>query len=89
VFGLSLFESFESDDVSLTGRVPMPDFDKEQSVGGHALCICGYSDSAEHVIIRNSWGKDWGDDGFCYVPYAMFDRKLDVAFDFWTCTWSD
>jgi aminopeptidase C len=25
---------------------------------------------SEHFIFRNSWGDDWGDDGYGYMPYA-------------------
>lgn len=31
----------------------------------HAMCIVGYEDD-NTFIIRNSWGDDWGDKGYCY-----------------------
>jgi C1A family cysteine protease len=34
--------------------------------GGHAVCIVGYRKDGR-FIIRNSWGKDWGDGGFCFA----------------------
>ncbi|MFN9372297.1 MAG: C1 family peptidase [Planctomycetaceae bacterium] len=34
--------------------------------GGHAVCIVGYRKDGR-FIIRNSWGKSWGDDGFGYA----------------------
>jgi hypothetical protein len=34
--------------------------------GGHAVCIVGYRTDGS-FIVRNSWGKDWGDGGFAYV----------------------
>ncbi|HEV2914084.1 MAG TPA: C1 family peptidase [Pyrinomonadaceae bacterium] len=39
--------------------------------GGHAVCIVGYT--PDRFIVRNSWGKGWGDDGFGYasISYAM------------------
>ncbi len=33
--------------------------------GGHAVCLVGYT--KDHFIVRNSWGKEWGDKGFAYA----------------------
>ena len=35
----------------------------------HAMAIVGYSDQLNMFLVRNSWGKDWGDKGYCYIPY--------------------
>ena len=39
--------------------------------GGHAIAIVGYT--PDRFIVRNSWGRGWGDDGFGYASmgYAM------------------
>jgi len=34
--------------------------------GRHAMLIVGYV--GNFFILKNSWGEDWGDKGFCYVP---------------------
>lgn len=34
--------------------------------GGHAICFVGYTDD-DRIIIRNSWGENWGDKGFAYA----------------------
>jgi hypothetical protein len=34
--------------------------------GRHAMLIVGYT--GNFFILKNSWGPDWGDQGYCYVP---------------------
>ncbi len=34
--------------------------------GRHAMLCAGYL--GNHFIIKNSWGTDWGDKGYCYIP---------------------
>ena len=41
----------------------------EAMVGGHAMTVVGYDDEQQHFIIRNSWGENWGHDGYCYYKY--------------------
>ena len=49
----------------------------------HAVGCVGYDDSRSAFIIRNSWGADWGEAGYGFMPYAyMLDPGL--AADFWT-----
>jgi C1A family cysteine protease len=80
VMGITLFNSFESDDVAKTGRVPMPD-QSEPMLGGHALLVVGYDTDGEVFIVQNSWSDQWGDKGFCYVP---FEYVRQGAWDLWT-----
>ena len=34
---------------------------------GHAVVLVGYQPAEDRFIIRNSWGRQWGDDGFAYA----------------------
>ena len=34
--------------------------------GRHAMLIVGYT--GNFLIVKNSWGADWGDQGYCYIP---------------------
>ena len=47
--------------------------------GGHAMLCVGYSDRDQVFIVRNSWGPEWGDNGYCYLPYRYIinDRFND------------
>lgn len=76
--GIEIYNSFESDVVAKTGIVPMPDKAVEYSLGGHAVAAYGYKtiNNVEYIIIRNSWGKEWGDQGFCYIPMDFIGRYV-------------
>jgi len=82
VFGFSVFASFESTAVALTGVVPMPKHG-ESLLGGHAVMAVGYDDVSHRFIVRNSWGTTWGDNGYCTMPYAYVTSR-GLASDFWT-----
>jgi C1A family cysteine protease len=80
VFGCEVFDSF--DDCCQQGGVvtiPAPGDVARATHSGHSMCAVGYSDSENVFIVRNSWGTDWGDDGYCYIPYAylMSDKFND------------
>lgn len=69
LFGLKLTAKFFHPGKSGRIAVPDPDDPKSASHGLHAMLIVGYSDHHETFIVRNSWGEDWGDGGYCYIPY--------------------
>ncbi len=82
IFGFAVFESFMSDEVAKTGKVPMPDIKNEQFLGGHCVAIWGYNREGNYILCRNSWGKDWGINGYFHMPlnYAL---NASLASDFW------
>lgn len=92
-FGFTVYSSFESDTVTKTGIMPIPDPTREKEMGGHAVLIVGYDnhkvdrdvhlDNDDNVVIRkvkgylrvrNSWGKTWGDEGYFWMPYEVFEK---------------
>lgn len=81
IFGIDIYDSFESDEVSKTGIVPMP-ASGENNLGGHAVCCIGYDDSKKAFLVRNSWGVSWGDEGHFWLPYDFVDSKV-YSSDFW------
>lgn len=84
VIGIMVYKSFEDDSVTETGIMTFPDVNNEECLGGHAMCIYGYDDEKQCVLVRNSWGPDWGDKGTCYLPYSyLLDETLTL--EMWSC----
>jgi C1A family cysteine protease len=86
VIGFEVYESFEGDEIARTGNMPMPQ-SNEATVGGHAVFAAGYATDASwpgggYLIIKNSWGSDWGDKGYFYMPWAYVHTGL--VLDAWT-----
>lgn len=80
VFGYVVYKSFMTPAVATTGKMPMP-VPNEQVLGGHAIMIVGYDDAQQVLIIKNSWGKGWGDKGYFYMPYAyVTPERVDEIF---------
>lgn len=82
VFGFTVFESFEGDEVARTGIMPMP-APNERELGGHAVLAVGYDDLAQQLIVRNSWGPAWGMAGYFRMPYGYI-KNASLSDDFWT-----
>jgi C1A family cysteine protease len=86
VFGFSVPAS-----ISRNGDVPYrPTFDNIQ--GGQAVVAVGYDDerlssTKGALLFRNSWGREWGEDGYGWLPYAYVEEQLAV--DFWTLVSSE
>jgi hypothetical protein len=49
----------------------------------HALCVVGYDDSkyGGAFEIQNSWGEQWGDGGYTWIPYEVFNRFAYEAYE--------
>ena len=82
VFGFTVYESFETQQVAQTGHAPMPQH-REKMLGGHAVMAVGYDDANQRFIVRNSWGTSWGMQGYFTLPYAYFTSR-NLSSDFWT-----
>ena len=80
VFGFTVYESFQSQRVAKTGVANMPK-KKEKVLGGHAVMAAGYNQSQKRFLVRNSWGSQWGKDGYFTMPYEYLET---LSADFWT-----
>jgi len=92
MFGFTVYSSISQADK--TGGIPFPT-SGEKIVGGHAIVAVGYDDKVKvkntnpggtettgALLIRNSWGTDWGMGGYGWLPYEYVSRGLAV--DWWS-----
>jgi len=49
-------------------------------VGGHAMLVVGFDDSRNAFKVMNSWGTNWGNDGYCWLDYSYFPRAVKEGY---------
>lgn len=78
VAGFQVFETFMHAKDGFIGKID------GRYYGGHCVSFVGWDDNLERVIdgikykgfikIQNSWGEAWGDKGFGYLAYDLFNH---------------
>ena len=50
---------------------------------GHSMCVVGYDDNMNGGVfeIQNSWGADWGNEGYFWISYKDFADYVREAFE--------
>ncbi|KAG0016210.1 hypothetical protein BGZ82_001170 [Podila clonocystis] len=63
-----------------TGIMTMPTSIQlsEGRQGGHTVLFVGYDDTAQRIKFKNSWGTDYGEDGYFYMPYDYLQWTYDA-----------
>lgn len=70
---LKIFNSFNPQNGFV--RIPTENEIQYEKSGNHAMIICGYNDETHFFVVRNSWGKKFGDKGYCYIPYGYIENE--------------
>jgi C1A family cysteine protease len=96
-FGFKAYQSFFNAQITAKNpTMPIP-ANGEKKVGGHAVVLVGFKEKEKVFIVRNSWGKGWGDSGYFYMPYKIIEavyidtednnkEKPLYVNDFWSIT---
>lgn len=89
VFGFEVYDELMSHETKSTGKLRMPS-GGSQCQGGHAVVLVGYDDEMLNLDgskgafkVRNSWGVEWGQKGYFWMPYAYVSNPR-LSSDFWT-----
>ncbi len=93
MFGFTVYSSINQASNN-DGKIPYPT-KGEKIEGGHAIVVAGYDDTMKikndtigstettgAFLIRNSWGTDWGQNGYGWLPYEYVIQGL--ADDWWS-----
>ena len=70
---LKLYSSFHQPVKGFVFRPSEVELNSGDFEGWHAMVICGYSEKEKVYIVRNSWGDDFGDNGYCYIPFSYIE----------------
>ena len=65
------------DNASVTGG-NLDAYQADKTRGGHAIALVGYT--PDRFIVRNSWGKTWGDKGYAYASLSYAQEAFTEAY---------
>ncbi len=61
----------------------LPTESSSLTYGGHAMCIIAYDDNkyGGAFEIMNSWGTQWGNEGYIWISYETFHKFVKYAYE--------
>lgn len=78
LFGMLVYETFDR----ITAENPLLATGGQDVFGGHAVSLVGYDLPARKVLVRNSFGRDWGLDGYFWMTFEYVESEIMDAWVF-------
>lgn len=75
--GILIGAKVQNDFKFYTGGIYEP-ADTEPSLGAHLVLLVGYDNEDGCWVIKNSWGRAWGEDGFARLRYGVCDVEQNA-----------
>ena len=89
IMGWMVFDSCFGEEAMRTGVIPLWQGAGDAPCGGHASLLVGFDDHKRTgrgtkgaALLRNSWGKGFGEAGYGWLPYEYLE-DTNLADDFW------
>lgn len=80
VIGMSVYTQFF--DLNMDNAVvEIPENRYLDYYGEHAVYLVGYNRNNKQLLAKNSFGEEWGDHGYFWIPY---DYAQSEVFEAWT-----
>jgi tetratricopeptide (TPR) repeat protein len=79
LIGANIDKGFEDKGHNAANPYIWNNYDSSESAG-HAMVVVGFDDHLKAFKIMNSWGKEWGNDGFCWISYEFFPKCVHEAY---------
>jgi fibronectin type 3 domain-containing protein len=51
-----------------------------EAIGAQSLVVIGYDDDRKAFRVWNSWGLEWGDNGYLWIDYSVFQKLTRAAY---------
>ncbi len=74
VINMPVYPDFRNLGFEQIGYDSIYDTFKGQKEVDHSVCVCGYNDKIRAFKIINSWGKQWGMEGYGWISYDLFPK---------------
>lgn len=74
--GAMIDQGFSNDGRNARGQDYIWSREIGEKTGGHAMLVVGYDDAKGAFKVLNSWGRNWGNDGYCWISYNLFSRVV-------------
>jgi C1A family cysteine protease len=74
VVGMLVYTSFDA--ITQNDYVVKLPGKNESPLGAHAMTLVGYDLDKELLLCRNSFGTEWGHNGYCWIPFDYVESEF-------------